>query len=127
MNKLEMLIQSADTRYDSFLTDGFYYNLSCSLLNIYKGRCSLLIANEDTNIKEEILIKHDRAIMEGNIKVNNAFFHSLPSQLGHKTDKPAKIVITINEKLNVSQEGVLFIDKEIRASIKNFQFFIPIM
>ena len=52
-----MLIQSADTRYDSFLTDGFYYNLSCSLLNIYKGRCSLLVANEDTNIKEEILIK----------------------------------------------------------------------
>ena len=42
------------------------------------------IANEDTNIKEEILIKHDRAIMEGNIKVNNAFFNSLPWQLGNK-------------------------------------------
>ena len=127
MNKLEMLIQSADTRYDSFLTDGFYYNLSCSLLNIYKGRCSLLVANEDTNIKEEILIKHDRAIMEGNIKVNNAFFNSLPWQLGNKTDKPAKIIITINERLHVSQEGVLFIDKEIRTNITNFQFFIPII
>ena len=127
MNKLEMLIQSADARYESTLLDGFYYNLSCSLLNIYKGRCNLIVADESTNITDEILIKHDRAIMEGNIKVNNSFFNSLPNQLGNKSDKPAKIIITINDKLNVNQDGILFIDKEIKCKINEFHFLIPIM
>ena len=36
MNKLEMQIQSIDARYDSN-TNIIYYNLSCSLLNVYKG------------------------------------------------------------------------------------------
>ena len=127
MYKLEMLIQSADARYESALYNGFYYNLSCSLLNIYKGRCNLIIAHENTNIKNEILIKHDRAIMEGNLKVNSAFFNSLPMQLGNKTDKPAKVSITINDKLNVNQDGVLYIEKEIKSHINEFQFFIPVI
>ena len=126
MNKLEMLIQSAEARYDSF-SDVFCYNFSCSLLNIYKGRCDLLVTNEQTNIKEELLIKRDRAIMEGNIKVSNTFFESLPTQLSNKSDKPAKIEIIINNNLNVNPDGVLLIEKEISCKINDFQFFIPII
>ena len=126
MNKLEMQIQSAEARYDSF--SGIYcYNFSCSLLNIYKGRCDLLVTNEQANIKEELLIKRDRAIMEGNIKVSNRFFDSLPIQLSNNSDKPAKIEIIINNNLNVNLDGILLIDKEIRCEINNFQFFIPII
>ena len=126
MNKLEMLIQSAEARYDSF-SDVFCYNFSCSLLNIYKGRCDLLVTNEQTNIKEELLIKRDRAIMEGNIKVSNTFFESLPTQLANKSEKPAKIEIIINNNLNVNPDGVLLIEKEINCKINDFQFFIPII
>ena len=126
MNKLEMLIQSAEARYDSF-SDVFCYNFSCSLLNIYKGRCDLLVTNEQTNIKEELLIKRDRAIMEGNIKVSNTFFESLPTQLANKSEKPAKIEIIINDNLNVKPDGVLLIEKEISCKINDFQFFIPII
>ena len=50
----------------------------------------MLVTNEQTNIKEELLIKRDRAIMEGNIKVSNTFFESLPTQLANKSEKPAK-------------------------------------
>tara|TARA_B100001250_G_C19541288_1_gene674866 strand:+ start:170 stop:550 length:381 start_codon:yes stop_codon:yes gene_type:complete len=126
MNKLEMLIQSAEARYDSF-SDVFCYNFSCSLLNIYKGRCDLLVTNEQTSIREELLIKRDRAIMEGNIKVSNTFFESLSTQLANKSEKPAKIEIIINNNLNVNPDGVLLIDKEISCKINNFQFFIPII
>ena len=126
MNKLEMLIQSAEARYDSY-SNVFCYNFSCSLLNIYKGRCDLLVTNEQTNIKEELLIKRDRAIMEGNIKVSNTFFESLPTQLANKSEKPAKIEIIINNNLNVNPDGVLLIEKEIRCKINDFQFFIPII
>ena len=116
-----MLIQSAEARFDSY-SNVFCYNFSCSLLNIYKGRCDLLVTNEQTNIKEELLIKRDRAIMEGNIKVSNTFFESLPTQLANKSEKPAKIEIIINDNLNVKPDGVLLIEKEISCKINDFQF-----
>ena len=56
MNKLEMQIQSVDIRYVSD-ANIIYYNLSCSLLNVYKGRCDLFLVNSNTNLKQELLIK----------------------------------------------------------------------
>ncbi len=126
MYKLEMLIQSAEGHYES-TSEIFCYHLSCSLLNIYKGRCNLFITNKETYIKEEILIKHDRAIMEGNLKVENNFFNSLPIQFSNKSDKPAKIEIYIEEKLNVNSQGILFIDKEVKTNIISYKIFIPII
>ena len=52
MNKLEMQIQSIDVRYDAN-SNIMYYNLSCSLLNVYKGRCDLFLVNSNTNLKQE--------------------------------------------------------------------------
>ena len=126
MNKLEMLIQSAEGQYDSN-SEIFCYYLSCSLLNIYKGRCNLFITNKNANIKEEILIKHDRAIMEGNLRVESNFFNSLPIQFSNKSDKPAKIEIYIQNKLNINPQGVLFIDEEVKTKILSYQIFIPII
>tara|TARA_B100002052_G_scaffold291843_1_gene312512 strand:+ start:1044 stop:1424 length:381 start_codon:yes stop_codon:yes gene_type:complete len=125
MNKLEMLIQTAEAQYESN-SKIYCYHLSCSLLNIYKGRCKLFITNKDTNIREEILIKHDRAIMEGNLRLDNEFFNSLPIQFSNKSDKPAKVELYIEDKLNVSAQGVLFIDQEVKTKILSYQIFIPI-
>ena len=65
MNKLEMQIQSVDIRYDN-QSNILYYNLSCSLLNIYKGRCDLFLVNSNTNLKQELLIKHNKPIASDN-------------------------------------------------------------
>ena len=126
MYKLEMLIQTAEAQYESN-SEIYCFHLSCSLLNIYKGRCNLFISNKDTNIKEEILIKHDRAIMEGNLRFDNEFFNALPIQFSNKSDKPAKIEIYIQDKLNVNAQGILFIDKEVKTKILSYQIFIPII
>ena len=92
-----MLIQSIDAHYDS-LNKIFCYNLSCSLLNIYKGRCNLFITNEFTNVKEEMYIKHDRAIMEGNLKVNNNFFECLPLQFTNGINRLFTKTCSISKK-----------------------------
>ena len=42
MQKLEMLIKTVDAHYDSNHEIHCYY-LSCSLLNIARGRCNLMI------------------------------------------------------------------------------------
>ena len=68
-----MQIQSIDVRYDN-KSRIFYYNLSCSLLNIYKVRCDLFLVDTNTNLKQELIIKHNRAIMEGNLIATDHFF-----------------------------------------------------
>ena len=90
MNKLEMLIQSVEARYDQN-PEILYYSLSCSLLNIYKGRCELFLVNNAANIKQELKIKHDRAIMEGNLIAETTFFQNFHNFFSTKYEKPGKI------------------------------------
>ena len=48
MQKLEMLIKTVDAHYDSLHQVQCVY-LSCSLLNIARGTCNLMITNEKSN------------------------------------------------------------------------------
>ena len=56
MQKLEMLIKTVDAHYDSKLQIQCFY-LSCSLVNIARGTCNLIIANEKSNFQNKITIK----------------------------------------------------------------------
>ena len=126
MQKLEMLIKTIDAHYDSSYAIHCYY-LSCSLLNIARGRCNLMIADENSDIKNIITIQYQRAIMSGSIKVNNSFFKSIPNQFFNKNDRPAKIELTINKTLNINKNGTLFLDKEMTTTIDEYKFYIPIL
>ena len=90
MNKLEMQIQSIDVRY-IHNPNIMFYNLSCSLLNIYKGRCDLFLVNSNTNLKQELVIKHNRAIMEGNLIAEDHFFEKFHTLFSMKFDKPGRM------------------------------------
>ena len=126
MQKLEMLIKTVDAHYDSSYAIYCYY-LSCSLLNIARGRCNLMIADENSDIEDTITIQYQRAIMSGSIKVNNSFFKSIPNQLSNKNDRPARIELTINKTLNINKNGILFLDKEMTSTIDEYKFYIPLL
>ena len=126
MNKLEMQIQSIDVRYDSN-PNIMYYNLSCSLLNVYKGRCNLFFVNSNTNLKQELLIKHNRAIMEGNLIAEDYFFEKFNSLFSMKFDKPGKIELYIAEKLKINNQGILEIKDEIITVINNYKIYLPLL
>ena len=68
MQKLEMLIKTVDAHYDSQHQIQCYY-LSCSLLNIARGTCNLMLLNENSNFKNTITIKYERAVMSGSISL----------------------------------------------------------
>jgi len=104
MNKLEMQIQSINVRYDSN-PNIMYYNMSCSLLNVYKGRCDLFLVNSNTNLKQELLIKHNRAIMEGNLIADDHFFEKFHTLFSMKFDKPGKIDLYIAENLKINNQN----------------------
>ena len=126
MNKLEMQIQSVDIRYVSN-ANIIYYNLSCSLLNVYKGRCDLFLVNSKTNLKQELLIKHNRAVMEGNLIAEDHFFEKFHTFFSMKFDKPGKIELYVTENLKVNKQGILEINDEINTIINNYKIYLPLL
>ena len=126
MQKLEMLIKTVDAHYDSLHQIQCYY-LSCSLLNIARGTCNMMIVSEDSDFKNKITIKFERAVMSGSIQVKNNFFNSLQTQLSVKNERPARLELVINDKLNINKNGILFLDKELASDIIEYKFFIPLL
>ena len=126
MQKLEMLIKTVDAHYDSLRQIHCYY-LSCSLLNIARGTCNMMIVSEDSDFKNKITIKFERAIMSGSIQVTNNFFNSLQNQLSVKNERPARLELVINDKLNINKNGILFLEQELTSDIIEYKFFIPLL
>lgn len=126
MQKLEMLIKTVDAHYDSVHQIQCIY-LSCSLVNIARGTCNLIIANEKSNFQNKITIKYERAIMSGSIRINENYFNTLQNQLSIKNERPARLELTINDKLNINKNGTLFLEKELISEILEYKFFIPLL
>ena len=126
MQKLEMLIKTVDAHYDSLHQIQCYY-LSCSLLNIARGTCNMMIVSEDSDFKNIITIKFERAVMSGSIQVKNNFFNSLQTQLSVKNERPARLELVINDKLNINKNGILFLEQELTSDIIEYKFFIPVL
>ena len=126
MQKLEMLIKTVDAHYDSNHQIQCLY-LSCSLLNIARGTCNLMIVNEKSNFQNKITIKYERAVMSGSIRVKDDYFGTLQRQLSIKNERPARLELTINDKLNINKNGILFLEKELISEIIEYKFFIPLL
>ena len=126
MQKLEMLIKTVDAHYDSKHQIQCIY-LSCSLLNIARGTCNLMIVNDKSNFQNKITIKYERAVMSGSIKVNNDYFNTLQNQLSLKNERPARLELLIYDTLNINKNGILFLEKELISDILEYKFFIPLL
>ena len=126
MQRLEMLIKTVDAHYDSRHQIQCIY-LSCSLLNIARGTCNLMIFNEKSNFQNKITIKYERAVMSGSITVNNDYFNTLQNQLSLKNERTARLELLISDKLNINKNGILFLQKELISKIIEYKFFVPLL
>ena len=87
----------------------------------------MMIVSEDSDFKNKITIKFERAIMSGSIKVTDSFFNSLQTQLSVKNERPARLELVINDKLNINKNGILFLEQELTSDIIEYKFFIPVL
>ena len=87
----------------------------------------MMIVKEASNFKNKITIKFERAIMSGSIQVTNDFFKSLETQLSVRNERPARLELVINDKLNINKNGILFLEQELTSDIIEYKFFIPLL
>ena len=87
----------------------------------------MMIVSENSDFKNKITIKFERAIMSGSIKVKDNFFNSLQTQLSVKNERPARLELVINNKLNINKNGILFLEQELTSDIIEYKFFIPLL
>ena len=107
MQKLEMLIKTVDAHYDSLHQIQCYY-LSCSLLNIARGTCNMMIVNEHSDFKNKITInKKTSDISEPKFSINS---------------EEQKISVTANEG-NFLTEDEIALEKNVIFKSNKFKIY----
>ena len=128
LNTIQMSLQSAEQHlhHNEGITQ---LQLSCSLINIARGSCVVII-RPDGAIGQSpfgsIHIPADRPVMQAHISLASKTFYALVDNLRHIAPRPVTLVITVMDKLSVSQDGLLFIDKSLDTAVTSIYWSLPI-
>lgn len=128
LNTIQMSLQSAEQHLHH--SDGAtQIQLSCSLINIARGSC-LAIIRPDGKIGQtpfgKIHIPADRPVMQAQISLAPSSFNELAKFLRQPAPRPVSLVITVVDKLSVSQEGLLFINDSLDTPITDIYWIMPL-
>ena len=128
LNTIQMSLQSAEQHLHH--NDGLtQLQLSCSLINIARGSCVVVIRPDGTVGQSpfgSIHIPADRPVMQAKISLALETFDALVGNLRHLAPRPVTLVMTVMDKLSVSQDGLLFIDESLDTAITHVYWSIPI-
>ena len=73
-----------------------------------------------------IHIPSDRPVMQAQISLASENFDNLAVHLRHPAPRPVTLVMTVVDKLSVSQEGLLFIDESLDTAVTDIYWSLPI-
>ena len=128
LNSIQMSLQSAEQHLHH--NDGItQLQLSCSLINIARGSC-IVIIRPDGAVGQSpfgsIHIPADRPVMQAQISLASESFDYLAEHLRHPVARPVTLVITVIDKLSVSQDGLLFIDETLDTAVTDIYWILPV-
>ena len=128
LNTIQMSLQSAEQHlhHNEGITQ---LQLSCSLINIARGSCMVIIRPDGALGQSpfgSVHIPSDRPVMQAQISLASKTFDALVDNLRHIAPRPVTLVITVMDKLSVSQDGLLFIDKSLDTAVTNIYWSLPI-
>ena len=101
-------------------------HLSCGLINIARGNCSVLLRPESNDIKGEIFISSERPVMNAELSVPPILFDQVQTSLKNNVGRPLQLIILLDRGLMVDNQGVLTIDDSISAKIKDLSWILPV-
>tara|TARA_B100000989_G_scaffold288725_1_gene259728 strand:- start:1098 stop:1511 length:414 start_codon:yes stop_codon:yes gene_type:complete len=128
VNTIQMSLQSAEQHLHH--NDGkTQLHLSCALINIARGSC-VAVVRPDGEFGQSpfgsIHIPADRPVMKAQISLATASFDELTGLLRNPTPRPVTLVMTVEDRLSVSQDGLLFIDVSLDTAVTDIYWSLPI-
>ena len=128
LEAIHMSIQTAELNLIGFDVEE-QLNLSCGLMNIGRGTCSVKIIpkqNQFGNAEGWLNIEINRPFMRAEIKLNEKAFNKISKLLFKGTSRPVTLIILLDYPLSVNSKGDLLINKETKRFIKDISWILPI-
>ena len=129
IKKLEMLVVNANYNQmlDNNLEEIF---LSCTLLNIARGRCEVtLLKVLNSTFNKKLLISSKKALMKAHIELDKKYFNNLIEtffKYSNQKSKKIKLTFLMDKAVATDSEGILSLDDDLETDIKEMKFNIPI-
>ena len=128
LEAIHMSIQTAELSLIGFDIEE-QLNLSCGLMNIGRGTCSVRIIPSERqfgNAEGWLNIEINRPFMKADIKLNEKAFFKVSKLLFKVTSRPVTLIILLDHPLSVNSKGDLLIRKETKRLIKDISWVLPI-
>ena len=128
LEAIHMSVQTAELNLISFNANE-RINLSCGLMNIGRGTCSVNITpknNQFDGAKGSLNIEINRPFMTADIQLGERAFSKISKLLFKGVSRPVTLIILLDRTLNVNIKGDLLINKETKRLIKDISWILPI-
>ena len=128
LQAIHMSVQTAELNMIGYICEETI-TLSCGLMNIGRGICSVtikpsisLIPKHSGSLDIEII----RPYMKANINLGTEVFSKTKELLLRTAVRPATLVLLLDKSLRVNLKGDLLIEKETSRNINDISWIIPL-
>ena len=125
---IHMSVQTADLNMIGF-SCGESITLSCGLMNIGRGNCSVTIKPSSSLVPKHrgsLDIEISRPYMKASIDLAPESFIKTRELLLRTSVRPATLVILLDKSLRVNLKGDLLINKETNRKINDISWILPL-
>ena len=128
LQAIHMSVQTADLNMIGFSCEETM-TLSCGLMNIGRGICSVTIKPTISRIPKHsgsLYIEISRPYMKANIDLTLEVFCKTKDLLLRTAVRPATLVLLLDKSLKVNLKGDLIIEKETSRNINDISWILPL-
>ena len=128
LQAIHMSVQTAELNMIGYSCEETI-TLSCGLMNIGRGICSVTIKPSTSPIPKHsgsLDIEISRPYMKANIALGPEVFHKTKDLLLRTAVRPTTLVLLLNKSLRVNLKGDLLIEKETTRNINDISWILPL-
>ena len=126
---LQMFVQSAELRMSGVDLQR-EIELSCGLINIARGSCSIRISPVDltrTGNLGTISIPMERLLMKGELFLARATFNYIQDMLRIEPPRPAALILALSKPLQITAKGDLWLEESCVCYVVDMTWNVPLL
>ena len=128
LQAIHMSVQTAELNMIGYICEETI-TLSCGLMNIGRGICSVTIKPTISRIPKHsgsLYIEISRPYMKANIDLGLEEFLKTKELLLRTVVRPATLVLLLDKSLKVNLKGDLLIEKETNRNVNDISWILPL-